>query len=94
MATITRALTEFEVKVYRAVKRDGNVETEALDEPITVFDVSMNKQKASAAFREAYGYERMPGGCVIDWKPVKTIKYAMDADKFIANATVIGEEIF
>ena len=94
MATITRALTEFEAMVYRAVKRDGNVETEALDEPITVFDASMNKQKASAAFREAYGYERMRGGCVIDWKPVKTIKYAMDADKFIANATVIGEEIF
>ena len=51
MATITRTLTEFEVMVYRAVKRDGNVETEALDEPITVFDVSMNKQKASAALR-------------------------------------------
>lgn len=94
MATITRTLTEYEVKVYRAVKRDGNVETEALDEPISVFDVSMNKQKASAAFREAYDYERMPGGCVIDWKPVKTIKYAMDADDFVSHATIIGEEIF
>ena len=94
MATITRTLTEFEVMVYRAVKRDGNVETEALDEPISVFDVSMNKQKASAAFREVYGYEGMPGGCVIDWKPVKTIKYAMDADEFVSHATIIGEEIF
>lgn len=90
MQNVTRTMTEYEVTAYSVCESDGEVGLSEIAK-CTAHSTTMNKGEARAALMEATG-TAVPRGCTVVWKPVKTMKYAMPLDKFLAESVVIEEK--
>lgn len=90
MQNVTRTMTVYEVTAYSVCESDGEVGLSAIAE-CTTLSTTMNKGEARAALMEATG-TAVPRGCTVVWKPVKSIKYAMPIDRFLAESVVIEEK--
>jgi hypothetical protein len=83
-------MTEYEITAYSVGEIDGDVGLNVVAE-CTAHSTAMNKGEARAALMKAMG-TAVPRGCTVLWKPVKTAKYAMPLDKFLAESVVIEEK--
>lgn len=90
MQNVTRTLTEYKVTAYSVGEIDGEVGLNVVAE-CTAHSTTMNKGEARATLMEATG-KAVPRGCSVVWKPVKSMKYAMPLDKFLAESVVIEEK--
>lgn len=90
MQNVTRTMTEYKITAYSVCEIDGEVGLNVVAE-CTAHSTAMNKGEARAALMEATG-TAVPRGCTVAWKPVKSMKYAMPIDKFLAESVVIEEK--
>ena len=90
MQNVTRTMTEYKITAYSVGEIDGKVGLNVVAE-CTAYSTGMNKGEARAALMEATG-TAVPRGCTVVWGPVKTVKYAVPLDKFLAESVVIEEK--
>lgn len=81
---ITRSLTVYEVEAI-GLDADGNVYTIACAH---VQAGRMDKNIARAALADETGC-KMPRGCIVKWRELARVKYAMPIDEFIASACIM-----
>lgn len=90
MQNVTRTMTEYKITAYSVLESDGEAGLSVIME-CTACSTAMNKGEARAALMKATG-TTVPRGCTVIWKPVKSMKYSMPLDKFLAESVVIEEK--
>lgn len=85
---ITRTLTTFKAVAYKLALVDGQAVAETLGE-VEFSGTRATKTDARKAFADAG--KPLPKGVEINIAPVREVLYAMDLDKFIANAQPVEQ---